>query len=97
MKVRGHIFPILMCFLTVATAAMYGFSAISGREYNFVVRTDEAGIHRIRAGLEGADIREIKAGEVEEGIYQITLRCPRDKVGAMLRILGSFSELRTKK
>lgn len=96
-KLRDYTFPVLMCLLTVATAAMYGHIANFGREYSFVVRTDEAGVSKMKSDLAGADLLDFEAGEVEDGIYRITVKCPRGKVGAMMRVMESFSEWRTKK
>lgn len=96
-RLRGYIFPALMCLLTVATAAMYGRVAGLGGEYSFVVRTDEAGLSRMMADLELADLHEFEAGEVEDGLYRIVVKCPKGKVGAMMRVMESFSERRTRK
>lgn len=93
-RLRGYIFPVLMCLLTVATAAMYGRIATLGAEYSFVVKTDEGGLSRMMADLALADLHEFEAGEVEDGLYRIVVKCPKGKVGAMMRVMESFSERR---
>jgi hypothetical protein len=76
-----------MCLLTVATAAMYSEARRSGKEYNFVVRTDSEGVSKIRSHLADADFHRVEEAEIEDGLYRITVRCPSDKVGTMWSVM----------
>lgn len=92
MKLRGYIFPVLMCLLTLATALRYHQVSESGRVYHFVVRTDEDGLSRIRKGLADADIQGVGEDEVDSGLYRITVRCNKEKLSLLWSIFGGRSE-----
>lgn len=97
MKPVRYLFPVLMCALTVATAAQYAIVSRVGREYNFVVKTDAEGFSRIQADLEAAELQGVAGEEVEEGVFRITVRCPTNKLNTLWRILGRDPVTRSKK
>ena len=91
MKIRGYILPLAMCILTVATVARYSQLAEtrkSGQEYNFLVRTDEDGVMKIRSDLAEADLHRVEDSEIEDGLYRITVRCPPEKARSMWSVMA---------
>lgn len=83
--------PLAMCILTVATVAKYAQLAEikrAGQEYNFLVRTDEEGVMKIRSDLAAADLHGVDENEIEDGLYRITVRCPPDKARSMWFVMS---------
>lgn len=91
MRFRGYIFPALMCLLTVATAVRYAQVSEENKVYHFVVRTDEDGLSRIMNSLTVADIRGVEKAEIDDGLYRISVRCSKDKLGVLWPIFGGRS------
>lgn len=97
MKISGYLLPLAMCILTVATVARYAQMAEirrSGQEYNFLVRTDENGVMKIRSDLAEADLHKVQESEIEDGLYRITVRCPPDKARSMWSVMAGRREER---
>lgn len=87
-------FPILMCFLTLATAARYRQVAEARRsapEYNFLIKTDADGVTKIRSYLAEENLHAVRGQEVGDGLYRITVRCPSSKVATMWSIMSDIS------
>lgn len=98
MKPRAYFFPVVMCLLTVATAARYAqIVSLFGLEYNFVVQTNEEGLSRIKADLAAADLHSVQDSEIEDGVFRITVRCPPDKINLLSMILSRKSDRRPDK
>jgi hypothetical protein len=91
MRTRDLVFPLVMCFLTLATVYRYAIvrDFISdSREYSFVVEADGDKLPRIKADLRGVTFQDVEEERIEDGLYRITLRCPPDKVGLMWSFLS---------
>lgn len=86
-----------MCVLTMATAVSYTrivHLRRAGREYNFVVRTDDEGVVKIRSDLAVADLHGVRQSQIEDGLYRITVRCPPEKIGAMWSVMSGLLDRR---
>jgi len=66
----------------------------AGREYNFVVRTDDEGVVKIRSDLAVADLHGVRQSQIEDGLYRITVRCPPEKIGAMWSVMSGLLDRR---
>ena len=93
MRPKDIVFPLLMCFLTLATVYRYGVVkkfVESSQEYSFVVEADDVRLSQIKSELQGVTFQKVEQEMIEDGVYRITVKCPPDKVGLLWLLLDKF-------